>query len=342
MARRKKSTVVEEPQDLPEQEVPDVDNELTEAPEVDQEETTEVVDDDIDGALDVPHEEEIDEHIEGPEGEEEEEPAGPQFDSLTVQYAKAFGMTDEEIGEFQDTDSLNRYLTRLHNHMQRFQTPAQPEQPAAPKGDETQQPAEGQASNLFEALNLELDPEQWDESAIGVLNKIAEHVNAQSQKFEAAIKERDQYIGQLYSVHEQQQAMEIDRQLDDFFDGLGDDYANTFGKGSINAINNPVHQANRRAMVEDAQRVMSIQGNMPITDALQLAMQIRFQQPIKQTVRKELQQQIQKRRSQATARPVSKSKPRNKDEQVAMNAIQRFRDMGFDVSDENLDLLSEV
>ncbi len=258
-------------------------------------------------------------------GEEiiEADPETPSLDEALVSQWNQMGYPAEALGQFNSDDELRRAMA-VHDAMalapirqKRGQAPPQHQPENA--GQQQPPPTEGQTpAKLFEKLALNL--EGWDPEAVKAINAINDHYGSALERVEAELRQRDErysalektYAQQQYAAQQQQLAQE-NQQIESWFTSLGEEFADTFGKGEYGKFApDSAELKARMELVQEAEALAAVDerlGRPPQEwkSLLNRALNSRYADKTKEIARKEIAQQVQERRKQSIARPSSRN-----------------------------------
>jgi hypothetical protein len=182
------------------------------------------------------------------------------------QRAQQFGFTDQEVARFKSVDELDMAIGVLARREQARLVSAQ-QQADQQVTSQPQQPVQQHAVQgpLPEALDLRFSPEVADEvveplkAVANGYSQIAAQVNQLSQ-IPAYVQQMEQVVGQLaqelnYRIFE----LNAER-FDNFISGLGDDWQDTFGQGSISSLDQNSEQFKNRMRILTAAQTLDTAG----------------------------------------------------------------------------------
>lgn len=268
------------------------------------------------------------------------EPEAPALDDADVRLAKRMGLSDADLADFTDSKDLRRHLTMLDRAvLSRLRAPTDQRPDTA--GQQRGEAEQDKSALKFEKYQLQLDPAKWDEETVGMLNGINDHYGTLVQTLAQRYEQAEQHLNSLLQQQEAQQWQRFDQEIDGYFGTLEETYVDTFGKGSVTSLDphSPIVK-NRQELVAEALALMEADrqmGRQPgsLTEALRRAQFSRFPDQTKTQARKEIETKVQQRRRQGVARPSNREKPRNALEKASANAIQKFKDFGFTMDDDD-------
>lgn len=253
----------------------------------------------------------------------EADPEPSAIDETLAATWKSMGYPEEMLGEFSSNEELRRAMAAqdamvLSASRQR-RTQAAPQQPPVNPGlDPTKAEGQEAPAKLFEKLNLNL--EGWDEEAVKAINAINDHYSSALERVEAELRQRDERYSVLENVHvsqaqaaQQQQIDQDNREIDQWFTGLEEGLADTFGVGEfVKLKSDSAEIAARMDLVREAETLREVDAQLgrppqKWTMLLERALHSRQPHKVKELARKEIAQQVKKRQSQSLARPSSRN-----------------------------------
>lgn len=240
-------------------------------------------------------------------------PSEPELESSLVELAARHGFTGEDAKLFGSSDNLRRALASLdakavtwaeRQFTGQQSNNADPSATAQPSNQTTQPTDES-----IEKLKVDLDPSIYDEGTISQINKLNDHYDKVVRQLSGQLKQVTSAFNQITGQVQAEASTRQERELDAFFDSVGDEYKTLYGKGTGRSLNpNGSELAQRQVFVRNMEllKMADARNNQPpMSDAAMRDRVLAFTNPnlIKQTVRKEIQEQIEQRRQQAVARP---------------------------------------
>lgn len=295
-----------------------------------------VEDDELESSLEV----DDDEQLEFDDDDAASNVDDGEFDKTILHHAQRHGISAEEAKEYGSPDVLRRVLTRLDQQQsawaqqqidaKRGQAP--PEQKPAEKPSD-KEPPKAPTETGATVLKLNLDPEVMSDETVAALREVETQVN---QAIGPLLSELNQLrAAQQQSVSDQAQAKQrqTDIELDRFFDSLGEDYHDVFGKGSLRSLpeNSPA-VAERFKLVKAVDTLMyaDTSRGIPLDDVSEYcrrALAMTHSGKSLQLERRKLKDEVGKRRRNATAQTTSRSTGSLTPTQIAMkNADRRWRE----------------
>jgi hypothetical protein len=201
-------------------------------------------------------------------------------------------------------------------------------------------------------LDQEIDldkiiPEDWNDDSRDVLHQFG-------AQFKNALAARDKTIAaQQQAIQAQEQAVAAANhrsyvnEFDEFVEGLGDEYAGQFGRGSFEALSaaspNSMAVQNRIMldnMANGLARALQTRGQtVPSSDELRIrALYAMFPQKQAQATERRVSQEVEQRQRQLTARPQGSPGKRLTGEARAIARLENLYDKsGWNVDDEIVD-----
>lgn len=261
----------------------------------------------------------------------------PAFEDSLIELAARQGFSADEAKAFGNSDNLRTALATLDSkaiawaerqftgHSQdQPSTPAAPAQPAADAGS-------------IEELKLDLDPAVYDADTIKTLNSIKSHYDSAVRKLSTETAEAKAKATQIESMFNQitghvqaEAATRQERELDTFFESLGDEFKPVYGNGPIRSLNpNGTELRQRQGFARNMEllKLADAHNNQPpLSEAAMRERVLAFMNSglIKTSVRKEIQGEIEKRRKQAVARPSTRQSAPVTGEQKALQRVREF------------------
>lgn len=225
--------------------------------------------------------------------------------------------------KWQDADALERAITeqdRVYAHhlnlaAQQFQVPAQPPAPAA------QTPAQQAARAKLNFKEL-LPESDYDDKIRDALAKVYDDLASQNAELQARLASYDKHGEKLQEFEtfrqeaiarqQQQESIQLETRLDGYFDKLGKEWEDVFGKGAMRSLPpRSVHSANRNAFVAALKQIEFIDQHNGVTQnpAVQekRALSMAFGDQLPTIERRKLALQANQRRNGALSRPASKN-----------------------------------
>lgn len=245
----------------------------------------------------------------------EEEPADkaqqPLSDEL-VAKAKKLGISDEDISLFEKAEQLERVCSLME--------PADKTKESQPSQQQTPQTARQGGP-----FKLELDPDLYDPDLCKAMTATADEING--------IKEA---LGNVVSALQRQSNESFERNFEGMIAGLGEEFSDTLGQGSLDDIGTDSDfYKNRCKLIEEMNAIASgyAQTGKAIPSPKQLfqrAVNSVFGDTIKTNVRKTIASQLDKRSGQIISRPTGrKGKDSQTPEQRATTAVkEKLREFG--------------
>lgn len=269
------------------------------------------------------------------------------IDDETLQLAESYGYTPEEARALPNAESLRNTLTALdRRELARLKAntaasaEGKPEGQAPAKESPAPQPAESaadQATELLQKLTLEFDPDVIDEKSAATLNQLNEHFHGaltkliqQQQAADAKRSELEQHVSMLLGAQQAAETQRLVNEADSFFQSLGDEHADSLGKGSGFDLKADSPQlAARRDIVNDALQLAEMdrsQGRrqLPLKGYLQRAVAIRNFDKTKELARKQVESEVAKRKESAVAKPSQRRTSALSPEARAVNRVRQI------------------
>lgn len=289
------------------------------------------------------------------EAEPESAPESVDFDADILKEAvESYGWSEDEVKSFGSRDKLQhamRLIDREFSNIGRqLRTPQQnaPNQQTPSQESAAPQSSTSAAAPALSKYELKLDPDSFDPDTLKAFQDMNEHYNSTVEKLHnELLRERertaamDQQFGAITSQQQQAEAARIEQEMEAFFNGLGDEWKDTFGKGDYRELIsvNPTVVQNRAKLFEEMENIRIGQEargrSVSSRDELrQRALRSAFGDNLKTIARKELTSKVQERQSQQIARPSGRNKApaSSKDKALAFIAEQ-MKGMTGDDSD---------
>lgn len=274
-------------------------------------------------------------------------------DSLAAVARDNYGITDAEI-EQMTPEALQTVMAIQDRHIaaigraaseqqQGAQHPVAPatfesgqEQVSDPNADPQQAqpvPAEG---DRLEKYSLSID-EDWDDDVAEVLNGINDHYHSQIEKMSQSINSIQNNLVQVTGSDEQRAAEEFERSMDTYFDSLGDEWSEVFGKGPVRGLPDGSPELLNRQM--HSQEFGSLMGGdwhvgrepKSFEDYCQRATRSAFGDKAIEIEKSKIGQQVTRRRRQGISRPGGRdTSPPNGRERAAQVANDFYRERGME------------
>lgn len=278
-----------------------------------------MISDPADAALNGPPEESIESTLDAPaeDPEPELEPVAEQvetewFDDSAKQRAEFYGFDPDTARSYGSPEALERVYAAMDRQAAQWAKAQTKDQPApadqaAPQTQQTQQ-AQQTARQTWEKYKVPLS-DDYDPDAVKVFNEMNDHydkvvrdIQSQHEQYISALAERQYAMEAALQGYTGQQMAEetsrVERDMDTFFSGLGDEFKDVFGKSPTRTLaeGSPLRAA-RVAVWEEMNALKEADAklNRPVCDFPQLqqrALRSLYGDKIKATVRKEIQQQV--------------------------------------------------
>ena len=247
-------------------------------------------------------------------GKEEQTVTEPQptLPDELVAKAKKLGISDEDISLFEKAEQLERVCSLMQ--------PADKIKESQPSEQQTPQTARQDGP-----FKLELDPDLYDPDLCKAMTATADEING--------IKEA---LGTVVSALQRQSNESLERNFEGMIAGLGEEFSDTLGQGSLDDIGTGSDfYKNRCKLIEEMNAIASgyAQTGKAIPSPKQLfqrAVNSVFGDTIKTNVRKTIASQLDKRSGQIISRPTGrKGKDSQTPEQRATTAVkEKLREFG--------------
>ncbi len=266
---------------------------------------------------------------ENPSGEEETEqteqtekpaevPAAPEVSDYLLLRAESLGLSREEALDFAASKSLEKVLIKL-------------ERMAAPKPEKGTEKAPEKTEDEFK---IDLDAENYDPKIVKQFEAMKSHYDSKLQAIQQSFQ------GVLQHAQRQQQH-EFFGWFDDQIVGLGEEYADVFGKDPAAKLKEgSPHDSNRRKVLEAMETIAGGcekrgQKAPNRKELLSQAIRLAFGDKQKSLVRKELSKSIQKRQGQMISRGTNRDSKSGQQpyERAVSNVARMLRDKGIDPED---------
>lgn len=292
---------------------------------------------------------EVDDQPEPEAAPESTEPAA-EVSPLIKEATEFYGMSQEEAEAL--GDNLELFMAKMDqqaSQLMRERAGAEKsEAEPAPKAEPAPQP-KATASDIakLDKFELKVDRDIHDESTLGVFDTFAKETNDTRERFNdlrEQLKEQKEIIaalGQLAVANHsglenitkrasEDTNLSITQGLDDFFAGLGPEYADIYGKAPMSHLKDTDPKAVSRnelyaqaAVLEDVRK----QKGLPVgtlNQRLQAAARIIHPDKIKQAARQDVEADLKKAKKSGIARPSGSAKRPADREARAMAAIEKF------------------
>lgn len=229
-----------------------------------------------------------------------------------VAKAKKLGVSDEDISLFEKAEQLERVCSLME--------PADKTKESQPSEQQTPQ-----TTRQDGPFKLELDPDLYDPDLCKAMTATADEING--------IKEA---LGNVVSALQRQSNESFERNFEGMIAGLGEEFSDTLGQGSLDDIGTDSDfYKNRCKLIEEMNAIASgyAQTGKAIPSPKQLfqrAVNSVFGDTIKTNVRKTIASQLDKRSGQIISRPTGrKGKDSQTPEQRATTAVkEKLREFG--------------
>lgn len=276
-----------------------------------------------------------------PAGDADAEDDGFTPELLT--RARDQGFTETEARAFDDPDALSRSLRALDRRMVGMHKQSQARVPqSAPTTLMTPElaaalqqprvPSAPQAAGAKPAYEVVLDADVVDESVIKAVKGMNEHYAKQNAVLQQAV---------AGLINQSQQPPPVDmsqrnNELDDFVSGLGEEWQDIFGKGTVGDIDPYSEHFARRNKLGVAR--IDIEGMLqgkngttpPAMQVLNRALHLSFGDEFEGIARKKVDNRVKRRREGASHPPTRRaSKPVDAEGSARETAAQIFKDRGI-------------
>lgn len=256
-----------------------------------------------------------------------EEASDPKIDAL-IERARDLGLEDNDIGQFDTADALEKalvvYERRLMASLRPQQAPQQTNVPQPQQAKEIQKPAEDIP---------DLDPAEFDERIVkgwGAMKSIVANLREQNQQFATHFAK--------------EQGKQEDSRFDGLISKLGAEYEQFLGKGSVEELKTDSKEFKTRTEVWQAMDSLrkgyaNLGRQMPSDKALfERAVQSVLGQNMAEIERKKIGSTLKKRSGQFIGRATHREgvDSRTPDDRARAAVRAKLRDMGKneDVEDE--------
>lgn len=292
--------------------------------------------------------------------------AGLEHLSATdISLARHYGFTDAELKAIKTPDALQSVLTALDRRELSAGNPSQSQpaatvedRSAAKPGDEVAAPNASLSQSDLEIEPLDLDLSNFDDEAAAILQKIADHQQAQLAKLAARVAPQSapaevaalqEKLAALEQETAYQRKVQFERDMDSFFTGLGPEYADKFGEGPVRSLAaDSKHLAARNELVREFAALREADARlgrppMPQEQILKRALAARYADQVQELARKQVRNEVQERRAQAVERPTSRTNPVETGDAAAVGFLNRFlKDRGVETDSSLSELLAEI
>jgi hypothetical protein len=235
-------------------------------------------------------------------------------DDSLIQKAKKLGISDDDIRLFNSPDQLERLIHLVEpNHSI--------DKEVETKSDTKQ---EYSADNDGE-FRLDLDPELYDPQMFSALESTAKEINTLKST-----------LNNVLGTIQRQNAQSFEQEFEGMLAGLGDDFADTLGRGRLADIGTDSDFYKNRCRLIDEMNAIAAgysQTGKPLPapkDLFNRAVNGLFGEKIKKNTLKEITDKVAKRSNQIIARPTGKlGKDIQTPEKRAANAVrQKLQEFG--------------
>jgi len=276
------------------------------------------------------------------------------FSSDLLEMAKSAGYDEARAKGFGTPDNLEQFLAELDKQAAAFGR-SKLEQPSengqATNGQSTNgqdtngKPPEQTSQQLgqYEKFKIDLDPDEYDEKTVETLNKMNDHYDSVIRQHDQLTRLTAEALMEIASDVQKQTGQSkaedtahVEQDMDSFFEGLGEPYADLFGKGATRSL--PSHSPSYQNRVNLYEEMRALE----VADAYQhrqsgsrkqyqqRALNSLFWDQVQSTARKQISNTVKQRRGQAIARPASRpKKPLNPDDAALANISEKMRAAGM-------------
>jgi hypothetical protein len=262
----------------------------------------------------------------------ESEPAEPAgIDSELLARAEVYGLSADDAKAHGTPESLRLTMLAMDRQAAAWgekqlglgeqQPPPADTARQEPPPKEQPPTKEQAAESLVEKFKLEINPDEWDADVAKALNGVNDHYYSLVNKQQSELKElRDalvnthDYVQFITSQSQQAEAAQVEQELDTFFDSLGDEFGEVYGKGPIRQLSESAPQRAKR--IEFVQKMRALEyadantpNRRPMARKEMLGRVQAFLHPdiLKQTARKEIESKVKARSQQSLERPSGKN-----------------------------------
>jgi hypothetical protein len=230
------------------------------------------------------------------------------IDEGLVATAKSYGLNPEH---WPNGESLQRAVTQF-DMIRAHQLQQSAMQYQQPQGKpETQAQTQARQKLDFDKL---LPKEQFDENLVSALKSIYEDLHGELEAKDKKLTEFEplrEKVSQFEQYMQQQAAVQYESQMDGFFNGLGKEWEDVFGKGELRQLPPRSVQVANRLKLDQAlgqiQQIDAMQGQRgSLTSQQQRALHLAFGDQLPTIERRKLAIQGHERKNGALARPASK------------------------------------
>jgi hypothetical protein len=297
----------------------------------------------------------------------ERKPATPAaddpFTAELLAEAEHYGISADEARSFGNVTALTRTFAALDRQAaaaargkpaDTSTTTKQPEAtaaaPAAAPAPQTKAPAPAADATAgkvgpFEKFKINLNPDEFDEQTISLLNGINDHydslVRQQHQELESLKSAVSGFSGVTQNF-QQQEASRFTNELDTFFNGLPEDFREDFGQGVANSFTaDSPHLKARHNLIQEMSALQIADANLgrpasSYTQLAQRALRVLHSTKLEQVASKKILVKASDRRNQAIERPTGrKGKALSPDRAAADFASNFYRERGLDEDEGN-------
>ncbi|MDD5457860.1 MAG: hypothetical protein PHF37_00480 [Phycisphaerae bacterium] len=229
-----------------------------------------------------------------------------------VAKAKKLGVSDEDLALFTKPEQLERLCSLI--------------EPSAAAPKQEKETAEKPNASYEEGeFKLELDSDLYDPDICNAMKSTAEQINGLKNM-----------LNNVVSVIQRQSEESFEKTFEGFISGLGDQFGDTLGKGTLDEIGKDSEFfKNRCKLIEEMNAIATgyNQTGKPIPKPKELfkrAVNSVFGDSIKKNAKKEIAGQLAKRSNQIISRPTGRNgKDTQTPEQRATTAVrEKLREFG--------------
>jgi hypothetical protein len=277
-----------------------------------------VQDSPVDDAVE-PSAEPVDEPAGEPAGDVVE-PAAPAISDALMERAKAYGLSGADFDGLDDA-RVERMFTAIDRRVMRPQTqPQVPGLPGAPAPALPGAPAPSPVPGAYAPLKIEFGDE-LDESLVGPIKTVVEHLNTQVQQIHAF---RQQVQSELQAMNVLREFGEFDR----FVTGLGEEWAPDYGVGATMDMDPQSSEFQKRLEVFHGARNLRTDATrrrqqLSGPNALTRSHRVTHWDRIAEQERNKINGKVAQRRRGAGERPVKGKQPAMSPREAAIEAMRQ-------------------
>lgn len=260
-----------------------------------------------------------------PEDTDEDKPVTPGLTPSQRAAAKQLGYTDDEVAELNEAETkvLERAGDRLRRKMAEMG-----ERLAESEAAETAPKGEGGKTGASDAAPTDIEFAEADLAEDGDILPKLNQLAAQNKDLRSK-------LAKLERDGQEDREAEIERSVDTFFEGLGEEYVDLYGKGPLAELDEDSAECKARVRVMDKAAPLrrayaGTKQSITLEQSLNEGHAIVARDQIRASERKKLKKQLDKRSEQRIGQPGGKPKGKAP-ETTEERAIRKVREVAASI-----------